>query len=364
MSEKVGAAMIGCGGIGRCHAAGLQRSPNVRFVAVVDMFEDRVRSFQQRFGAESYYTDAAEMLERDDIQMVVVATAPNAHAPLAIQALEAGKHVMVQKPMALTLEECDRMIAVARANGRKLMNCYVRYFHPAYYTAKQLIEQGAIGDVYLMNATLAWYGNTDNWRFDPVIGGGGILMDGHVHMLSMIKYFTGAEPESVFTDGGTLASQTAVEDTAVMTLRSPGALTCIVGSNRLIEPCDQTGKFYKEEIELHGSKGTIHVRPLKRPSLVVYSTENRSPGGVNGWLTPQLEVVPPEERTGFGHYNGDEDPWTGLHKYFADCILKDVEPITNGEEGRRFLQLVQAGYQSMNTRTVVDVSLQRQLAGI
>lgn len=359
MTDRIGAALIGCGGIARCHAAGLKRSPNIRFVAVADLIEEKARTFQRIYGAESYYSDTAKMLERDDIQMVVVATAPNVHAPVSIQALNAGKHVMVQKPMALSLAECDEMIAAARANDRKLMNCYMRFFHPAYYQARQLIDQGAIGDVFLMKATLGWRTGTDSWRYNPVIGGGGILMDGHVHMLSMVKYYTGAEPEWLFTEGGTFASNAPVEDTAVMTLRTGKTLATIIGCSRLVEPCAQSGRFFKEEVELFGSKGTIKIMPLKRPSLYYHSEGSQSFGLVEGWVTPQMEIVKNEERTGYGNYNSDEDPWTGLHKHFADCILKDEEPITNGEAGRRILELVEAGYESMRSHKAIDVSVKR-----
>lgn len=355
MSEKVGAAMIGCGSIGRCHGSGLRLAPNVRFAAVADLYEDRARAYKEEYGAEAYYSNVAEMLKCDDIQFVVVATPVNVHAENTIQALEAGKHVMVQKPMAMSVEECDRMVAAARRNDRKLMNCYVRYFHPAYYQAKRLIDQGAIGDVFIMRSTLAWHMSATHWKMNPAIAGGGIMMDGHVHMVAMVKYYTGEEPESVFVSGGTLASNAVGEDTAIMTLRSKRTVSCIVGSSRLIEPCEQTGRYYKEEIEIHGTKGTIHIMPLKRPSLRLFSEDNRGVGGVNGWIIPRLETVKHQERTSYGHYNGDEDPWTGLHKYFADCVAKNEEPITNGEEGRRYLEIVQAGYESMRSGKVVNV---------
>ncbi|MEA2524390.1 MAG: hypothetical protein QOF73_1617, partial [Thermomicrobiales bacterium] len=122
MSERqLGVVLAGCGGIGNCHAYALSVLPDVRFVGVVDVDEDRARDFARRFGAETYATDLGELLGRDDVDAVVNATANNLHAPLSIQALDAGKHVMVQKPIALTLDEADAMIAAAERAGKTLM---------------------------------------------------------------------------------------------------------------------------------------------------------------------------------------------------------------------------------------------------
>jgi len=161
------------------HARAVAALPEARLAAVVDVDESRARAFAAQFNVPVCETDLARVLTRDDIDAVIVTTANDYHAPLTIQSLEAGKHVMVQKPMARTLDECDAMIAAAERSGKQLMVSYFEFFHPAFKRAKELVDSGAIGDVFLFKAIMAWTSGLDNWRFDPAISGGGILMEKH-----------------------------------------------------------------------------------------------------------------------------------------------------------------------------------------
>src|SRR5579875_3846942 len=131
MAEILRGALLGCGGIGAAHAAAIVRVPDVRLVACVDVVRERAEAFARRFGAESF-TDPDHVLHRPDIDFVLVTTANDLHAPLTIAALEAGKHVMVQNPMALNLASCDAMVAAERRSGRKLMVSFFEFFHPAF----------------------------------------------------------------------------------------------------------------------------------------------------------------------------------------------------------------------------------------
>lgn len=289
MSEdQLGVAVVGCGFLGQPHAKGVVRAKNCRLVAVVDVFPERAESFKERFGAEAAYTELDDALARDDVDWVIVTTANNSHAELTIRALEAGKHVMVQKPMALTLAECDAMIAASKRSGKKLMNAYFEMFHPVYYKAKELIDQGAIGQVFFMKAIMAWNSPPTNWRFDPKVSGGGILMDGHIHHAAMFRYYTGTHAKWVSTQGGTLASspEVRVEDTAVTLIRSETALAEVSGSNRIKMPNAQNGRFFQEYIELYGTEGTILCRTLERPSLWVYTEKGGDARGAAGVGAP------------------------------------------------------------------------------
>src|SRR5438128_8762088 len=119
--RRFGVAVVGCGGISNCHTYALTQIPEVRLIATVDIDAARARDFQARYGSEVASTDLDAVLARDDVQAVVITTANDMHAPLALKALQAGKHVLVQKPMALSLEEADQMIAAADRANRKLM---------------------------------------------------------------------------------------------------------------------------------------------------------------------------------------------------------------------------------------------------
>lgn len=362
MAEKrLGAALIGCGSIGRSHAHALAVMPEVRLVAVCDVDESRARDFARRFGAETYYTDVAALLARPDIDFVVNATANHLHAPLSIQALEAGKHVLVQKPMACTLAEAEAMVTAAERTGRTLMVSFFEFFHPAFTRAKEIIDRGLLGRVFLVKAIMAWYmPRTDVWRFDPAVAGGGILMDGHVHHIALFLWLLGNPAvETVYSELGTLNSDAPVEDTGVTLIRTATAIAEISGSNRLLEPNAQNGRFFKERVEIFGSRGTIHLCPTERPSLRVFLAEaDLDPALAGGWIAPRLEWVPYEERGYSAHFNADEDPWVAEHRHFVQCLREGRTPVSDARFGRRVQEILAAAYLSAAERRAVRLPLE------
>jgi predicted dehydrogenase len=348
-ARRVGIVLVGCGGIGRSHAAAIAALPEARLVATVDVDEERARQFAEQFRAETFAADLASVLERDDVDAVVVATANNLHAPLAIQALDAGKHVLVQKPMALTIPEADAMNAAADRSGKQLMVSFFEFFHPAFRRAKELVDAGTIGDVFLFKAIMAWHMPTlENWRFDPAVAGGGILMDGHSHHVAYFLWLLNDPPiTSVYSDHGALASNASVEDTGVTLIRTPTALAEISGSNRLLEPNAQNGRTFKESIEIFGTRGTIHIHPTERPSLRVYVPDLAiDPALGGGWIAPALDVTPYEERGYSAHFNPEEDPWVPEHRHFVERIRDGKPVVSDGRFGRKVHAVTMASYES------------------
>jgi myo-inositol 2-dehydrogenase/D-chiro-inositol 1-dehydrogenase len=345
MSEgrRLGVAVAGCGGISNCHTYALTQVPEVRLIAVADVDEQRALDFKARFGAERHATEIDRVLEDPAVEAVVITTANDMHAPLTLKALEAGKHVLVQKPMALTLEEADRMIAAADKAKRKLMVSFYEFFHPAFARAKQLVDEGMIGDVFFFKAIMAWYGaNMDAWRFNPKVSGGGILMDGHVHHIAYFLHLLGSpKVESVYSEHGAMNSNAPVEDTGVTLVRTARAIGEISGSNRLREPT------FKEFLEIYGSKGTIKLTPTERPSLRVYAPDANLPESLGGgWVAPKLPSVPSLHFPYPTHFNPDENPWTAQHQHFVDACLNDTPVVSDGRFGRAVQEVLAAGYLS------------------
>jgi myo-inositol 2-dehydrogenase/D-chiro-inositol 1-dehydrogenase len=348
VQREIGVVVAGCGGIARSHARSINNLPGTRIVAAVDIDKGRAQSFAETFNAELAATELASVLHREDVDAVIVATANDLHAKLTIQALEAGKHVMVQKPMALTLAEADAMIAAADRSGKQLMVSFFEFFHPAFRRAKEIVAKGLIGDVFLYKAIMAWTSGLDNWRFDPAISGGGILMDGHSHHIAYFNWLLDGPPiDRVYSEMGALASAAKVEDTGVTLIRGPKVIAEISGSNRLLEPNPQNGRYFKESIEIFGTEGTIHIHPTEHPSLKVFSP-NIDPGeGLgDGWIAPRLDWVPFDERGYSVHFNAEEDPWTEEHRSFIDCITNDRPNLSDGRFGRRVQEILLAGYRS------------------
>ncbi len=357
MKAPLGVAILGCGGIGVPHAWAVTRVPGAQLVACVDVVPERAETFSRRFGGEAY-TDPAQAFARSDVEAVLVTTANDQHAPLTIAALDAGKHVLVQKPMALSLSECDAMVAAADRAGKRLMVSFFEFFHPAFARAKALVASGAIGRVFLVKAIMAWYMPTvDAWRFDPKVSGGGILMDGHSHHIAFFQWLVDEPVMSVYTESGTIASDARVEDTGVTLLRTTGAIAEISGSMRLKEPNPQNGRYFKESIEIFGTDGTIHIHPTERPSLRVFCDTGQVPEQLNGWVAPTLDWVPYEDRVRSMHFNGDEDPWVREHAHFIDAVRNDQPVASDGRFGRRVMETVFAGYESSRRGARVSLPL-------
>ncbi|MHB8731025.1 MAG: Gfo/Idh/MocA family protein [bacterium] len=351
---SIGVGLIGCGVIGQAHALGVAKSPGARLLAVADQDRGRADAFQKRYGVASAYTEAAPLFDRRDVGAVIVCTPNDSHCPIVEAACAAGKHVMVQKPIARTVAEADRMIGAASRADRKLMVAFFELFHPAFRKAKSLIRDGVIGDVFLISATFGWHkGGTDSWKWNPTIAGGGYFMDGLIHQIASILWMTGVQWESVYAETGTLGSTAAVEDTGVIMLRAPKVIASLGGGMRLKEPSPQFGGHFKERLELFGTNGTIQILPLDRPSLRVYSDKGLLPQGMNGWMSPTLDWTPYDERSLSLHFNADEDPWVPLHRHFFRW-LRDEEPAeSDGAFGRQVQAIVVAAYESAKSGAVI-----------
>jgi predicted dehydrogenase len=359
--RRLGIAVVGCGGISNPHTYALTQVPNARLVAVVDIDESRALDFKTRFKAELHSTDYDAVIRRDDVDAVVVTTANDTHAEVSLRALRAGKHVLVQKPMALSLELADQMVAAATQAKKTLMVSFFELFHPAFARAKQIVDRGLIGDVFFFKAIMAWYSpNLNVWRFDPRISGGGVLLDGHSHHVAYFLHLLGnPKIDTVYSSYGALNSNARVEDTGVTILRTATALAEISGSNRLFEPNAQMNFNFKERLEIYGSKGTILIQPTERPSLKVYApSEPTNELLAGGWDAPRLQPVPQLHQPYSLHFNPDENPWVPEHQHFVDCCLDGKPVVTDGQFGYKVQAILSAAYESGRAgRNIVPTEL-------
>ncbi len=216
--------LVGCGDVARNKGGpALYSTPGCSLVAVMSRNEERAASFARRHGARRYYANYEELLADPEVNAIYVATPPNAHGEPTIDALRAGKHVLCEKPMGLTLEECDRMIRAAEHGPGQLMIAYYRRKYPAVVKIKELLDQGAVGqmtkirtevaDSYKPPADVSKF-----WRLDPRVAGGGFLWDVGCHRLDLMVHFAGEAAEvSAFLD--TLAFEMPVEDSASVMMR-------------------------------------------------------------------------------------------------------------------------------------------------
>ena len=201
--EKIKVGIIGVGNIAVEHIQGYLQNPNAELYAFCDINEKRLTEMGEKYGVTRLYTDKDEMLKLEELDAVSVCTWNSAHAPCTIAALRAGKHVLCEKPMALSAKEAEEMKREAEKNGKLLMIGFVRRFGNDCKIMQDFIEKDFMGDLYYAKATyLRRNGNPGGWFGDKARSGGGPLIDLGVHVIDLVRYLSG-NPKAVSVYGAT-----------------------------------------------------------------------------------------------------------------------------------------------------------------
>src|SRR5919199_5288868 len=227
---QLGIGMIGCGEIGFQSAKGIAAAPSARHVMVMDVDAGVAADLGATYGV-AHTTEVAALLANPEVEAVYIAVPHYLHAPLALEALAAGKHVLVEKPIATTLEDADRMIAAASARGLTLSVAYLAQPNPALQRVRALIADGAIGRVLGTRIVLRtdkpatyWTGGftgriQTDWRASKARAGGGVLIMNTVHDLNTMRWLVGLEVVRVYAEYDTFATAVEVEDYVAVTYR-------------------------------------------------------------------------------------------------------------------------------------------------
>jgi len=196
MANTIKAAIIGCGGIGRTHADCIRQIEGIEAVAYCDIYEEAARKLYNEFGGKYYTTDADRIFADDGIDAVYICTHHDTHAPFAIKAARAGKHILVEKPLALTIEECEKVGEAVEKSGVKMMTAFKMRYYAMVQKAKELIPK----PVLIVGQMTDNFWKEEHWANDPVEGGGNVLSQG-CHMVDIICYMAGGRPVRVFAEG-------------------------------------------------------------------------------------------------------------------------------------------------------------------
>jgi len=346
MAQKsLGVGLIGCGDIAPRHVAGLSEAEGVRLVACMDVVESSAKRLSESCGIP-YATSADELVARDDVDMVVVATPPFTHLELTEKAAAAGKAVLCEKPLALSLAEADRMISVCREAGVKFATCFPMRYLGGARQAQQLIRSGALGEVIGVRIhnlsekkdsywTGGYSGRTKtDWRQSRGSSGGGVVMTNISHHLDLVRSMTGLEVARVYAEAGTFCSDVEVEDLAVASLRyENGAIGTIEGCSCFF------GGAQEWDIVLLGTKGQFRLGIWSHASEV--------------FLTEATDELPAREWIKTDH--GDAQH-VELYQDLAEAVRSDTPPPIAGEDGRASLEIVLAIYQSAEGGEPVTLS--------
>lgn len=323
--------LIGCGRVAPRHAQSLRQIHDAKLVAVADIKANRAAHFAEEYHADPY-TNYQTLLARPDIDAVSICVPSGLHAQVAIDALRAGKHVLVEKPIAITLEDADRMIEVADATGRTLgVVLQNRYNHPMQQL-RRLIDEGKLGRLYLGNATVRWFRPQsyyeDEWHGTWAMDGGA-LMNQSIHHIDALQWFMGPV-RSVYAYTATLAHRMEAEDVGVAVIRFVnGALATIEGST-LTWPQNLEGS-----VSIFGERGSVKIGGTALNRIVLWKVEGQLEQEAE-LLTSQ--VVDPPSVYGYSHREVLRD--------FVQAVQTGRAPGTPGPEARRSLALVAAIYES------------------
>lgn len=336
----LGFAVIGIGNIAPIHATAIQNTSDAQLVAVCTRNEARGRAFVEKFGG-TYLADYRAVLARDDVNVVAICTPHDLHAPMAIDAARAGKHILVEKPMARNVAECDAMIQAAERAGVTLGVIFQMRFDPLVRYLESLISN-SLGKIIWVSANVLWY-RTDEyyrsgaWRGTREHEGGGVLINQAIHMVDLMLYLTGM-PARVTAQTRTLNHQIQVEDAALAILE--------YADNRLglIQATVAAYPGYPERLEIVGTRGSaIYHRGEAR--LEWHIAEPRDDGEVRG--VASSGAAAPMDISAAGHIAQFQD--------FVAAIREHRAPRVDGHEGRKSIAVVEAIYRSAHTGRVADV---------
>jgi predicted dehydrogenase len=360
MVDTLRTALVGCGKVGHTHAGALGAIPESDFVAVCDTDFDRVQTFARQYEV-SAFASVGEMVSQAGVEVVVVCTPHPAHAAPAVEAMRAGAHTLVEKPMAASLKDCDAMLAAAGDARVKLGVISQRRFYEPSRRIKDAIDAGKIGRPVLgMVTLLGWrdrtYYQSDPWRGRWDAEGGGVLVNQAPHQLDLLQWFMGPVDELFAYWDNLNHPYIEVEDTAIAVLRfKNGGLGSIVVSNS-----QKPGLYGK--VHVHGENGaSVGVQTDGGTMFVAGMSEVLEPPINDLWTVPGeghlLDQWQAEDATTFNAVN----PATHYHcvqdQDFLRSVLDDREPAVTGVEGRRVVELFAGIYRSQLTRQPVKFPL-------
>jgi predicted dehydrogenase len=347
--EQVRTALIGCGKVGAIHADVLAGLPESRLVAVCDASRARAEAFAGRYGVRAF-DDLDALLAVAGAEAMVVATPHPLHAPAAIRAAEAGMHVLVEKPMAARLEDCDAILKAAGSSGVTLGVVSQRRFCEPALRMRAAIDAGKIGRPSLGVAMMFnWrdeaYYRSDPWRGRWETEGGGVLVNQAPHLLDLLRWFMGPIEEVVGHWANLNHPTVEVEDTAVAAVRFQGG-----GLGSIVVSVSQRPGLYSK-VHVHGTSGaSIGVETDRGATFVAGVSAIAEPPLNDVWTIPgeehRLDDFRAEDRAAFDRI----DPVRHYHalqvRDFLRAILDGRRPLVTGEDGRAVVAMFEAIYRS------------------
>lgn len=333
--DRVGVGIIGSGFIAEIHVEAFRQCKGCEVRAVASPNGDRAEQFAAKFGIPLWFKDFHDMVQREEIDVVSLCLPNVLHCEATLAAAEAGKHVICEKPMCMTLDEADQMIRACHEAGVKLMYAEELCFAPKYVRAKHLVDEGALGRVHLVKQSEKHFGPHAPWFWDVEKSGGGVLQDMGCHGIEFARWILGRPAvSSVYSHCGTYVhgDKTKGDDTAIIILEFENhAMAMIEESWARLGGMD-------DRAEIYGDKGVtyadlLHGNALETYSEVGYGYAVEKASTTRGWTFTIFEEI--------WNYGFPQEM-----QHFVDCIRFDQVPEVTGEDGKAVLEVIYAAYQS------------------
>jgi predicted dehydrogenase len=321
--------VIGSGRAGKIHARNFARSVvGAELYAIVDPVEETALSACSELGINKYFLDYKDALEDDNIDAVVVVTPTIFHRDIVNAAAAAGKHILCEKPMAMTEEECSAMIKAVNDGGVKLQLAFMRRFDESFLHAKERIDAGEIGDVVLVKSLTHGPSIPKPWMYD-IKKSNGPLAEVSSHDIDALHWYSGSYVSEVYAVAGNYRCPEAKEefpdfyDNVIMNCRLSS------GSQGMIEGAQGVLYGYDSRVEILGTKGVIHVGKNQNFSVLTCTPDGINTPFVKSWQNLFMDAYLKED----------------IH--FAECIREDKEPDVTGKDGLEAVKVVNAGNLSI-----------------
>lgn len=359
--DKIKTALIGTGKVADLHAAALTRAQASDFVAVWNRTFERAEKFAAKYGVTAYHS-IAEMIDKEGVQGVIVGTTHPAHAQPAIEALQAGAHVLIEKPLASSLQDCDAMIRTAAETGKKLGVISQRRLYPPVQRIRRAIDDGKL-DVPVLGAVtmLGWrdkkYYDADPWRGTWELEGGGVLVNQAPHQLDIFQWLLGDIDQVYGLHSNLNHDYIEVEDTAAAVVRfKNGALGNILVSN------SQHPALYGK-VHIFGKNGAAAGVQTDGGAMFIAGMSSISEAPYNDlWTIAGEEHLREQWKKEDEQFFHKINPMQYFHHLqvqdFCESILHDRNLMISAAEGRKTVELFTAIYRSMRDNAPIKFPLQ------
>lgn len=345
--RSFGIGLVGAGSIARTHADAIADIANARLVAVCDALEPACRAFARDRGGLDWTTDIHELVSRPDIDIVNICTPSGTHADLAVVAAQACKHLIVEKPLDITLKQVDRIIHASQESGVKLTGILPYRFRAGAGRAKAAIEQGRLGRLVLVDAHVKWHRPPEyyrGWHGTWKLDGGGALMNQGIHSIDLLQWLAGPV-DTVFGHTATLGHDIETEDTASVVLKFRHGGMGAIQATTSCWPGDPA------RVEIHGTMGTI---VLDEGRVVVWKLVDSSPEEEHTMVSAERQngrsFSDPTAISHMAHRSQIED--------MIEAIETDRDPRVSGQDARHAIEIIRAIYFSAQRGAVVHLPLQ------